>query len=57
VPERTLRELAEAWIEAMNARDLETLLGLAADDLVKIHPGLEAALASDPWASAPRSST
>ena len=134
MPERTVRELAEGWIAAFNARDLDAMLEMAADDIqfetlhrgtlgrddlpaflerqsygvglyivtedsqeregylvqtartewrdvetgevkgsqrsaaafraragklswMKIYPSVEAALASAPWASAPRSST
>jgi hypothetical protein len=40
-PERALRELADAWIEAFNARDLDAVLELAADDVefVTLHRG------------------
>ena len=33
MPERTVRELAEGWIAAFNARDLDAMLEMAADDI------------------------
>lgn len=37
--ERTIRELQERWIDAVNARDLVRLLALRADDVVFLNPG------------------
>ena len=40
--ERALRQFHTAWIDAVNARDLETLFGMMADDVVFLHPGHKA---------------
>lgn len=39
--ERTIREFHSTWIAAVNAGDLDRLLGLIADDLVLLSPGQE----------------
>src|SRR6185369_13264651 len=42
VSERAAQELARAWIAAFNARDLDGLLALYADDAVHFSPKLRA---------------
>ena len=37
--ERALREVHTTWIDAVNAGDLDRLLGLMADDVVFLNPG------------------
>lgn len=37
--ERAVREVHATWIAAVNARDLERLLGLMTDDVVYLSPG------------------
>lgn len=37
--ERAIRELHTAWIDAVNAGDLERLLALMADDVMFLNPG------------------
>jgi uncharacterized protein (TIGR02246 family) len=37
--ERAIREVHSAWIEAVNARDLDAVLELVADDAVFLGPG------------------
>ncbi len=39
--ERAIREVHATWIDAVNAGDLERLLGLMADDVVFLNPGRE----------------
>jgi uncharacterized protein (TIGR02246 family) len=39
--ERAIREMHSAWIDAVNAGDLDRLLGLMADDVVFLNPGRE----------------
>ncbi|WP_161974424.1 YybH family protein [Piscinibacter terrae] len=38
--ERAVREVHAAWIEAVNAGDLERLFALMSDDVVFVNPGL-----------------
>ena len=37
--ERAIREVHSTWIDAVNAGDLDRLLGLMADDVVFLNPG------------------
>jgi uncharacterized protein (TIGR02246 family) len=37
--ERAIREVHTTWIDAVNAGDLDCLLGLMADDVVFLNPG------------------
>jgi len=37
--ERVIREVQTAWIDAVNAGDLERLLTLMTDDVVFLNPG------------------
>jgi uncharacterized protein (TIGR02246 family) len=37
--ERVIREVHSTWIDAVNAGDLDRLLGLMADDVVFLNPG------------------
>jgi len=39
--ERAIRELVESWMDATRAGDIETVLGLMADDVVFMTPGRE----------------
>ncbi|XHS80345.1 YybH family protein [Burkholderiaceae bacterium UC74_6] len=39
--EQAIRAIHERWIEAVNAGDLDSLLGMIADDVVLINPGQE----------------
>jgi uncharacterized protein (TIGR02246 family) len=39
--ERAIRELVDKWLAASRKRDLETMLGLLADDVIFMVPGRE----------------
>jgi len=52
--EPQIREVIEKWIRASEAGDLETVLGLMADDVVFLRPGCEPMRGRDGFAAASR---